>query len=116
MMTFRQGLTEFKVPLSTVWLMNDIAEAKGWQDLDTKQSPQILKALREMALLQSVESSNRIEGEGRCQRDGSRHPTASIGDHWGISNPFLGGSSLSTRRAGKRTRFARRREAERRRA
>lgn len=62
MMTFRKGLRDFKLPLSTVWLMNDIAEAKGRQDLYTKQSPQILKALREMAVVESVESSNRIEG------------------------------------------------------
>src|SRR5437879_7456327 len=62
MMTFRKGLREFKLPLSTVWLLNDIAEAKGRQDLYTKQSPQILKALREMAMIESVESSNRIEG------------------------------------------------------
>jgi Fic family protein len=62
MMTFRQGLRDFKLPMSTVWLMNDIAEAKGRQELYTKQAPQLLKALREMAMVQSVESSNRIEG------------------------------------------------------
>jgi len=62
MMTFRRGLGDFKLPLSTVWLMNDIAEAKGRQELYTKQSPQILKALRDMAMVESVESSNRIEG------------------------------------------------------
>jgi len=63
MMTFRRGrLGDFKLPLSTVWLMSDIAEAKGRQQLYTKQSPQLLDALREMAMVQSVESSNRIEG------------------------------------------------------
>ncbi len=62
MMTFRQDLRDFKLPLSTVWLMNDIAESKGRQELYTKQAPQILKALREQAMVQSVESSNRIEG------------------------------------------------------
>ena len=46
----------------TVWLLTDIAEAKGRQTLYTQQSPQVLKALRETALVQSVESSNRIEG------------------------------------------------------
>lgn len=45
--------------MSTAWLLNDIAEAKGKQELYTRQSPQVLKALREMALLQSSESSNR---------------------------------------------------------
>src|SRR5438105_15301282 len=62
MMTFRKGLRDFKLPMSTVWLMNDIAEAKGRHVLYTKQAPQILKALREMAMVESVESSNRIEG------------------------------------------------------
>jgi Fic family protein len=62
MMTFRSRLHDLKLPLGTVWLMSDIAEAKGRQDLYTKQSPQILKALREMAMVESVESSNRIEG------------------------------------------------------
>jgi len=63
MMTFRnQRLRDFAVPMSTNWLLNDLAEAKGKQELYTRQSPQALKALREMALVQSVESSNRIEG------------------------------------------------------
>ena len=55
-------LRDFSVPMSTNWLLNDLAEAKGRQELYTRQSPQLLKALREMALVQSVESSNRIEG------------------------------------------------------
>lgn len=50
------------LPLSTVWLMNSIAEYKGKQELYAKQSPQILKSLVEMALIESAESSNRIEG------------------------------------------------------
>src|SRR5207244_2515169 len=55
-------LRSLAVPMSTAWLLNDISEAKGKQELYTRQSPQILKALREMALIQSTESSNRIEG------------------------------------------------------
>jgi Fic family protein len=63
MMSFRGGrLGELKPPLSIVWQLNDIAEGKGTQILYTKQSPQVLNALREIALVQSVESSNRIEG------------------------------------------------------
>lgn len=63
MMSFRGGrLRELALPTGTVWLMTDIAEAKGRQALYVKQSPQMLKALQEMALVQSVESSNRIEG------------------------------------------------------
>ena len=63
MMTFRNNrLRDFALPMSSAWLFNDIAEAKGKQELYTRQSPQVLKALREMALIQSAESSNRIEG------------------------------------------------------
>ncbi len=51
-----------ELPLSAVWLMNSIAEYKGKQELYTKQSPQILKTLLETALIESAESSNRIEG------------------------------------------------------
>ncbi len=50
------------MPLSSVWLMNSIAEYKGKQELYAKQSPQILKTLLEAALIESAESSNRIEG------------------------------------------------------
>lgn len=50
------------LPLSAVWLMNSIAEYKGKQELYAKQSPQVLKSLMEMALIESAESSNRIEG------------------------------------------------------
>jgi Fic family protein len=63
MNSFRNNrLRNFAVPMSTNWLLNDIAEAKGKQVVYTHQSPQLLKALREMALVQSAESSNRIEG------------------------------------------------------
>jgi Fic family protein len=63
MMTFRnQRLRDHTLPMSTAWLLNDIAEAKGKQELFTHQAPQMLKTLREMALIQSTESSNRIEG------------------------------------------------------
>ena len=50
------------MPMSTAWLLNDIAEYKGKQELFSRQSPQILKALRDSATIQSAESSNRIEG------------------------------------------------------
>lgn len=63
MMSFRGGrLGDFSIPMSAAWLMNDISEAKGRQEIHTRQAPQVLKALREMALIQSSESSNRIEG------------------------------------------------------
>src|SRR5262245_3101349 len=63
MMTFRDHrLARHTLPMSTAWLLNDIAEAKGKQELFTRQSPQVLKALRDAAIIQSAESSNRIEG------------------------------------------------------
>ncbi len=62
MMTFRRGLGDLRLPMGTVWLMSDIAVSMGRQELYTQQSPQLLKALRETAMVQSVESSNRIEG------------------------------------------------------
>jgi Fic family protein len=63
MMSFRgRRLRDLAVPTATVWLLTDLAEARGRQELYTRQSPQVLKALREAALVQSAESSNRIEG------------------------------------------------------
>lgn len=53
---------EAGLPLSATWLMNAISEYKGKQELYAHQSPQILKTLMEMALIESAESSNRIEG------------------------------------------------------
>ena len=55
-------LRDHQLPMSTAWLLNDIAESKGRQDLFSRQSPQVLKALRDAAIVQSAESSNRIEG------------------------------------------------------
>jgi len=63
MMTFRnRRLRDHTLPMSTAWLLNDIAEARGKQELFIRQSPQVLKALRDAAIIQSAESSNRIEG------------------------------------------------------
>ena len=50
------------IPLATSWYLADLGEARGKQELFTKQSPQKLRALREHALIESVISSNRIEG------------------------------------------------------
>ena len=62
MNSFRNNrLRDHETPLSTVWLLNDIAESRGKQELFTRQSPQALKALRDTAVIQSAESSNRIE-------------------------------------------------------
>src|SRR5437016_2650365 len=77
MMTLRQLAEKTEsIPMSTVWYLSDLAEARGKQELFTKQSPQKLKVLREHAkllrrqlkvlrehaLIESAVSSNRIEG------------------------------------------------------
>ena len=55
-------LAETSLPLGTSWLLAACMEAKGKQDLWTRQKPEVLAVLRERAMIQSVESSNRIEG------------------------------------------------------
>jgi Fic family protein len=50
------------IPASTSWYLADLGEARGKQELFTRQSPQRLKVLREHALIESAVSSNRIEG------------------------------------------------------
>jgi len=63
MKTFQQFMTgAISISPATSWYLADISEAKGRQELFTRQSPQRLKALREHALIESAVSSNRIEG------------------------------------------------------
>lgn len=63
MMTLRLFSRKFEsVPAATSWYLADLGEARGKQELFTRQSPQRLKVLREHALIESSVSSNRIEG------------------------------------------------------
>ena len=63
MKTFEQFAGGIKtVPAGTSWYLADLGEARGRQELFTRQAPQKLKALREHALIESAVSSNRIEG------------------------------------------------------
>ncbi len=55
-------LEQMTVPMSTVRSIGLLGEFKGKQQLFERQSPQLLIALREVARVQSIESSNRIEG------------------------------------------------------
>lgn len=48
--------------MSAAWLLSDIAESKGRQQFFTERAPEALRALRDRARVESVESSNRIEG------------------------------------------------------
>ena len=50
------------IPAATAWHLSELGEARGKQELFTRQAPQRLKALREHALIESAVSSNRIEG------------------------------------------------------
>ena len=62
-MTLDPGrLATATVPLGTSWLLGACMEARGKQDLWMKRKPEVLAALREQAIIQSAESSNRIEG------------------------------------------------------
>jgi Fic family protein len=63
MITLRQfSLKHETIPVSTSWYIADLSEARGKQELFTRQSPQNLKIIREHALIESAVSSNRIEG------------------------------------------------------
>lgn len=55
-------LAAVSVPLGTSWLLGDCMEARGKQELWLRRKPELLETLRERAVIQSVESSNRIEG------------------------------------------------------
>ncbi len=77
MMTLRQLAAEPpSIPTRTSWYLTDLAEARGRQELFTRQSPQKLKVLREHALVESAVSSNRIEG---VEVDKSRVATLMFG-------------------------------------
>lgn len=55
-------IESFELPLATAWLLSECMQARGKQELWMQQRPEVLQVLREQAIVQSVESSNRIEG------------------------------------------------------
>jgi Fic family protein len=55
-------LAHATIPIGTGWLLGACMEARGKQELWIRQKPEVLAALREQAMIQSAESSNRIEG------------------------------------------------------
>lgn len=63
MKSFNPGFLE-KQPITQNLLqtIRRLAEYKGKQDLFKEQSPQLLETLRQAAIIQSTESSNRLEG------------------------------------------------------
>ncbi|MGH9386358.1 MAG: Fic family protein [Vicinamibacterales bacterium] len=64
------------VPASVAWTLEEVGTSRGRQELFAKQSLQILKRLRESAIVESAVSSNRIEG---VEVDPSRVATVVFG-------------------------------------
>jgi len=63
MMSFESGLVEgMPITHRLLRIIREIGEYKGKQELFKSQSPQVLETLRQVAMIQSTESSNRIEG------------------------------------------------------
>ncbi len=63
MKSFENGFIEKQIiTQNLLQTIRAIGEYKGKQELFTEQSPQVLETLRTAAVIQSVESSNRIEG------------------------------------------------------
>ena len=61
-LSLREETFSKALPPATVWLLTDCMEYRGKQELWTHRKRETLAALREQAIIQSVESSNRIEG------------------------------------------------------
>jgi Fic family protein len=62
MRSFTQAQLSRPVPPGLVWLVGEVMESRGRQRLFEQQRPEALETLRQIALIQSAESSNRIEG------------------------------------------------------
>ncbi|MEG4170580.1 MULTISPECIES: hypothetical protein [unclassified Microcoleus] len=63
MKSFEQTfLTQQPITQKLLQTIRLIGEYKGKQELYKQQAPQVLETLRQTAIIQSTESSNRIEG------------------------------------------------------
>ena len=63
MRSFRwKSPSEISVPMNVTWLLGSVMECKGRQEMYERRRPEVLRTLREIALIESTESSNRIEG------------------------------------------------------
>ena len=58
----QEFLEKQSIPLIVSGEMRKLGQCQGKQELLIHRRPQLLKSLREMAIIQSSESSNRIEG------------------------------------------------------
>lgn len=55
-------IEHLSIPPSTAWLPGECMRARGMEEMWMRQKPEVLEVLREQAVIQSAESSNRIEG------------------------------------------------------
>lgn len=58
----RDFLEQQTIPLEFAGTLRLLGEYRGKQELFARQTPQVLNTLKEVAIIQSAESSNRIEG------------------------------------------------------
>ena len=58
----RDYLERQSIPIEFAGTLRLLGEYRGKQELFKKQTPQVLNTLRQVAIIQSTESSNRIEG------------------------------------------------------
>lgn len=58
----KKYLETLSIPHRLITIIRQIGEYKGKQDLYKKQAPEMLENLRHVAIIQSTESSNRLEG------------------------------------------------------
>ena len=58
----KKYLEAFTIPHHLITIIRQIGEYKGKQELYKKQAPEMLENLRHVAIIQSTESSNRLEG------------------------------------------------------
>lgn len=60
--SFRILARQEKLPFRSAWLLADLGEFKGLQELYKRSAPDAIKRLKESAIIESSISSNRIEG------------------------------------------------------
>src|SRR3989338_9208981 len=58
----RNFLEQQAMPIEMGGLLQTLGEFRGRQDLFRHQTPQVLESLKQLAIIESTESSNRIEG------------------------------------------------------
>ncbi len=58
----RKFLEQQAIPLEFAGTLRTLGEYRGKQEFFSRQTPQVLDTLKQVAIIQSTESSNRIEG------------------------------------------------------